>query len=143
MNHSRKHLAYTVAALFIATFASGQGLESKNLFGTHAITIELKPNVTLDQFKEFYVSAVIPEYEKAWPGLRGYLVKSFRDQNKLAIVWLFKNEAARNRYFTADDKPNDLEKAAYEKVKPVEEQLKARYGTYTVKYQKDDDWVVE
>jgi hypothetical protein len=124
------------------SFGQGLGLQKGNLFGVHVITVNLRPHVTLDEFAAFFVSHVIPEYEKQWTGLRGYLVRSVRGEykNSLAIVWVFKTEAARNRYFTADDKPNELEKAAFERVKPIEEELK-QYGTYTVKYM--DDWVVQ
>jgi hypothetical protein len=119
-----------------------QGLQKGNLFGVHTITVDLKPGVTIEQFRDFFVGKVLPEYEKQWVGLRGYLVKSFKVKNQFAIVWLFESEAARNRYFTPDDKPNALEKAAYEGVKPIEEALK-QFGTYTVKYTDADDWVVQ
>src|SRR5258708_1223934 len=113
----------------------GQALQTKSLFGVHLITVKLEPNVTLDEFKTFFVSEVIPEYEKQWTGLRGYLVKSARGEYKdrFAIVWLFKTEAVRDKYFNADGTANELEKAALEKVKQIEERLK-KYGTYTVNY---------
>jgi hypothetical protein len=136
-------LAIILAATLVANLSYGQGLETKNLFGLHVITVNLKPNVTMDEFKTFFVSDVIPEYEKHWPGLRGYLVRSARGEYKdrFAIVWLFKTEADRDKYFTADGKPNELEKAALEKVKPIEATLSNKYGTYTIKYM--DDWVVQ
>jgi hypothetical protein len=128
--------------ILTASLCFGQGLQRGNLFGVHVITVNLKPHATLDEFKTFFVDNVIPEYEKAWVGLRGYLVRSVRGEYKtsFAIVWLFTTEAARDRYFTADGKPNDLEKAAFERVRPIEEALK-KYGTYTVKYK--DDWLVQ
>jgi hypothetical protein len=137
----RKHLLLVAVILLIASAGFGQGLKKGNLIGIHKITVTLKPNVTIDQFEKFYVDKVLPEYEKAWVGLKGYLLRSFRDKNSFAIVWLFESEAARNKYFTADDKANEFERAAYQKVKPIEEELK-KYGIYTVDYKNDDDWVV-
>jgi hypothetical protein len=137
----KNHLLLIVSILLITTAGFGQGLKKGNLVGIHRITVSLKRNVTLEQFERFYVDKVLPEYEKAWVGLNAYLLRSFRDKNSFAVVWLFESEAARNKYFTADDKANDLERAAYEKVKPIEEELK-KYGTYTVDYKNDDDWVV-
>ena len=83
--------------------------------------------------------------EKSWPGLKGYLLKSFfgDSKNKFAIVWLFKTVEDRNRNFNADGSANELEKAAREKVKPIEEKLKKMYGNYTVQYTHEDDWVVQ
>jgi hypothetical protein len=131
-----------VAITLMANFSFGQRLQKGNLFGLHTITVNLNPNVTLDEFKTFFVRKVIPEYEKHWTGLKGYLVKSVRGEykNSFAIVWLFETEAARDKYFNADGSPNELEKSAFEKVKPSEEELK-KYGTYTIKYM--DDWVVQ
>jgi hypothetical protein len=126
----------------IANFCFGQQLIKGNLIGIHTINVTLKPNVTMDDFKTFFVTKVLPEYEKAWVGLRGYLVRSFKNKNSFAILWLFESEAARNKYFTADGKANELEKLNHEKVKPIEEELK-KYGTYTVSYKDDDDWVVQ
>jgi hypothetical protein len=129
-----------LALAFSGSF--GQRLNKGTLFGIHTISVNLKPNVTIEEFTSFFIKKVLPEYEKHWVGLNGYLLRSFKDTNSFAIVWQFKSLKARNRYFTKEDKPNDLEKANYEKVKPVESALK-RYGTYTVKYMDADDWIVQ
>src|SRR6266496_92229 len=136
MNSILKTLIVIVVVLLISSCCYAQGLERGNLIGVHVITVTLNPNVTMDAFTKFYVREVLPEYEKNWPGLKGYLVKSFFGDalNKFAIIWLFKTEADRNRNFDANDRANELEIAAREKVKPVEEKLKKMYGTYTVKY---------
>ncbi len=77
------------------------------------------------------LSCVHPVHSfRSWPGLKGYLLKSFfsDSKNKFAIVWLFKTVEDRNRNFKADGSANELEKAAREKVKPIEEKLKKMYG---------------
>src|SRR2546426_1079308 len=136
MNSILKPLIVTVIVLLVSSYCCAQGLERGNLIGLHVITVTLKPSVTMDEFTRHYVREVLPEYEKNWPGLKGYLVKSFFGDasNKFAIIWLFKTEADRNRNFDANGRANELEIAAREKVKPVEEKLKKMYGTYTVKY---------
>jgi len=145
MKPSSKFL-FAIATVLLASIVSyAQGLRQGNLIGVHLVTVTLNPNVTMDEFRNFYVRDVLPEYEKSWPGLKGYLLKSFWGdaRNQFAIIWLFDTEADRNRNFNADGTANDLEKAAYEKVKPIEEKLKKMYGTYTVKYTHEDDWVVQ
>jgi len=137
-----KKQLFILVLMMIANLAGAQGLQKGNLFGVHLVTVELKPNVKMDEFKNFFVNEVLPQYEKSWVGLKGYLVKSVRGEYKdrFFIVWLFESENARDKYFNADGTPNDLEKAAFEKVGPVEEKLK-KYGTYTIKY--TDDFVVQ
>ncbi|HKO12617.1 MAG TPA: hypothetical protein VJV22_11660 [Acidobacteriaceae bacterium] len=145
MTCARRIWIVFTATLLTSLACSAQGLQSGNLFGVHVVTVTLKPGATMNQFTDFYVHQVIPEYEKNWPGLRGYLLKSFqRDaHNQFAIVWLFNTVADRNRNFDANDRPNELEKAALQKVKPIEDKLKDLYGSYTIKYTHDDDWVVQ
>ena len=116
-------------------------LHQGNLFGVHVMAVTLKPGATMAGFKAFFLRRVLPEYEKAWVGLHAYLVQSVRGEfkNRLAVVWLFESEAARNRYFDSVGRANALETAARERVRPVEEALE-RLGTYTLDYK--DDWLV-
>ena len=135
-----------ILSLFLVPgICHAQGLERGNLIGVHVVTVHLKPNASMEDFTRFYVEQVLPEYEKNWPGLKGYLLKAFfsDSKNKFAIVWLFKTVEDRNRNFNPDGSANELEKAALEKVKPVEDKLKAMYGDYTIQYTREDDWVVQ
>lgn len=127
-------------ALSNITFA--QRLPKNALLGVHILTVHLAPGATMDEFENFFVTKVLPEYEKNWDGLQGYLLQSARGtyKNRFAVMWLFASEAQRNKYFNADDTPNELEKAAYERMKPIEEALK-KYGTYNITYM--DDWIVQ
>ena len=120
-----KKILSTLLLIGLATYSFGQGLQKGNLLGLHVITVTLKPNASMDEFKSFFVSRVIPDYEKQWTGLRGYLVKSARGdyKNRFAIIWVFETEKARDRYFNADDTPNALELAALELVKSIENEL--------------------
>jgi len=145
MNTISKGLIITALLSLVSIVCHAQGLERGNLVGVHIVTVTLKPNATMDDFIKFYVEQVLPEYEKNWPGLKGYVLKSFfsDSKNKFAIFWLFKTVEDRNRNFNADDTPNELEKAALAKVKPIEEKLKKLYGNYTIQYTHEDDWVVQ
>ena len=86
-----KKQMFILVLITIANLAVAQGLQKGNLFGVHLVTVELKPNVKMDEFKTFFVNEVLPQYEKSWVGLKGYLVKSVRGEYKdrFFIVWLF------------------------------------------------------
>ncbi|HZQ40899.1 MAG TPA: hypothetical protein VFA87_08900 [Rhizomicrobium sp.] len=118
-------------------------LQSGNLFGLHLMTVHLKPGVSMAQFQDFFLHRVLPEYERQWPEIHAYLLKSFKQKDRFAVVWQFDSVAARNKYFTADGKANALELKAREGVKPVEAELKAKFGDYTVQYTDSDDWVAQ
>ena len=145
MNTVSKKLMIAALVALVPSVCYAQGLERGNLVGVHVVTVTLNPGATMDDFIKFYVEQVLPEYEKNWPGLKGYVLKSFfsDSKNKFAIFWLFKTVEDRNRNFNADDTPNELEKAALAKVKPIEEKLKKLYGNYTIQYTHEDDWVVQ
>lgn len=141
----RRLLISLFAFLVVFTTGSAQALQAGNLAGLHVMTVHLKPGVTTDQFRGFFVGKVLPEYEKAWPGLHAYLLKAFspKNPNQFAVVWVFRSVAHRNEYFTPGDKANEKEHAAQAVVKPIEDELKAKYGDYTVTYTNADDWVVQ
>ena len=63
----RKLLVITALLLF-AGVAFGQTLTKGSVIGVHNYNITLQPDVTMNQFMEFWTNNVIPEFEKVWPG---------------------------------------------------------------------------
>ena len=135
-----KKLLIISALSLLAVLSFGQGLGKGNLVGVHMLTINLKPGVTIDQFKDFYVTKVIPEFEKNFPEAKGYLVKSIRGElnNTFGVLWVFPSEAARDKYFDKEEL-NDTGKAADARTQPILKELE-KLGTSTSKYV---DWVVQ
>lgn len=135
-----KKLILIGAIMLASNFSFGQTLQKGSLVGLHNMTVNLNANVKMDEFKTFFISKVIPAYEKQF-NAKGYLVKSVRGENNnsFGIVWLFETEQARDKYFNTDGTPNDLGKSAIEKVNSIEKELE-KLGTYTTKY---TDWVIQ
>jgi hypothetical protein len=138
-----KCTVFILSFFLSAILANVQSLHRDNLLGIHPMEVKLNAGVTLDEFADFFNSDILPKYEKHWLGLKAYVVKSVRGEypGKLAVIWVFATEPTRHHYFNADGTPNQLELDNFEKVKPIEEELKKRFGTYTISYK--DDWVVE
>ena len=136
-----KKLILIGAIILVSNFSFGQSLQKGNLVGLHIMTVNLNSGATMDQFQTFFISKVIPEYEKQFQGVKGYLVKAVRGENNnsFGIVWLFDTEQSRDKYFVADGNPSDLGKSAIEKVSVIEKELE-KLGTYTTKY---TDWVIQ
>src|SRR6476660_2774081 len=126
-----KKLLLIGALILASNFSFGQSLQKGNLIGLHIMTVNLNSGATMDQFQTFFISKVIPEYEKQFQGVKGYLVKAVRGENNnsFGIVWLFDTEQSRDKYFGADGNPNDLGKSAIEKVSGIEKELE-KLGTY-------------
>ena len=136
-----KKLILITALTLVAGLSFGQTLQKGNLLGLHIMTINLKPKVTMDQLKTFFICKEIPELEKQFQGVKGYLVNGGRGENKnsFGIIYLFETEEARDKYFNTDGTTNDLGKSAFEKLGPTDKELE-KLGTYTTKY---TDWVVQ
>ena len=136
-----KKLILTAALILVAGITFGQTLQKGNLVGTHVLTIDLKPDVTMEQYQEFYISKVIPEFEKHYPYTKVYFAKGIRgeNENSFGVIAVIKSEKYRDQNYNEDGSLNELGIANQEKLKPVMEELE-KFGTYTSTY---TDWVIQ
>ena len=135
----RKLLVITALLLF-AGIAFGQTLQKGNVVVTQVLDIDLKPDVTIDQWKEFYISKVIPEIAKHYTGANAYLTQGIRGEHKnsLGLIVVFESKKDRDKFFNEDDSPTELGKKAGENFSPILEKLN-KLGTITRTY---SVWVV-
>jgi hypothetical protein len=105
----------------------------------------LNPDVSLNQFLDFYNNKYIPEWEKNWPGAKLYLMEGDRgeNKNKFGAILIFESVAVRDKYYPVEDgnTTSDALKAATEKMKAMDAEL-SKYlvsgarTTYT-------DWIIK
>lgn len=133
-------LILTAALILVVGTTFGQTLQKGNFIGLHVITINLDPDVTMNQFLDFYVNKYIPEFEKNFPGVKLYIVKGIRgeNENSFGSVYLFDSEEVRDKYFE-NGTLTELGKSASEKLQPTTEELQ-KLGTLTSTY---TDWVIQ
>jgi hypothetical protein len=136
----KKSVLLFATLILMSGMTYGQTLQKGNLIGTHVISVTLQPGVTIEKFIDFYKSKVVPEYGKAFSGMKAYIVKSVRGENKDSFggFMVFKTEADRDKYFKADGSYTEIGDAAYAKLKPVLDEL-SKLGTMTSVY---NDWLV-
>jgi hypothetical protein len=106
-----KNLLFTTALLLAANLTFGQTIQKGNLVAVHIYTVELKPNVTLEQVIDFYNTKWLPDAEKyfGWKGFIGKCVRGTEcGENKLLGIVHFKNEADRDKYFKMAEGGTDL-----------------------------------
>jgi hypothetical protein len=133
-----------LAAILLSSLAvttQAQELKKGNLVGTHLMSVELKPGVTMAQFTEFFVSNVIPQHEKVMGGWKIYPVRRIRGEKAdgLAVIMVVSSEAVRDKYYNADGTPTDLNKTLTAKLQPTMDQLE-KLGT--IKADVYTDWLV-
>jgi hypothetical protein len=135
-----KKLLLIAAVIIIAVNSSCQTITKGNFIGFHVYTVNLDPNVTWNQFYDFWMKKVTPEYEKNFE-CKAYALKGIRGEcaNCIAGMIVWKTEADRDKFFNKDGELNDVGKAAMAKMQPVLDQL-AKLGTTTSKY---TDWIIQ
>ena len=136
----RKLLVVTAFLLF-AGVASGQTLQKGGSFGLHVLTIELAPDLTMDQYLDFLNNKYIPKVEKHFKGVTVTLMEGDRGEHVNNIGWVnyFESEEARDRYWPEEGESTDEGKAAREKIQPFLDELE-KLGTYTREYY--TGWVI-
>lgn len=137
-----KKLIFTAAITFLFLgFGFGQSLQKGNVFGVHVLTVTLKPGVTMDQYIDFLKNKYMPEMQKNFPEIGGYILKGVRgeNENKFGMMFSFKSVEARDKYFPTPDTMSDLANEGLQKMKPLEDEL-MKLGTYTTVY---TDWVIQ
>ena len=132
-------LAFSISQLSAQTFKKGAVVA----VGTYEMT--LNPDVSLNQFLEFYTNKYVPEFEKNWPGVKQYLMIGDRgeNKNKLGVILIFESTAVRDKYYPVEDAEttSDAVKAANEKMKVMGAEI-SKYvvsGTRTTY----TDWIIK
>jgi len=136
-----KKIVVVLALFSIVGVTDAQLLKKGNLVGTHTLTVKLEPGVTMEQFTDFYVKKLIPEFERYRPGWKVYPVKRIRGEkaNGLAIIIVIDSEANRDKFYNTDGSPSELGKATNAKLQPINEAMQ-RLGTITADVY--TDWLV-
>jgi hypothetical protein len=68
------------AFTLLGIFSFGQSIHKGSILGLHTFTPNLKPGVTPQDYTKFYTSK-IPEFEKAFPDVKLYILTSVRGQD--------------------------------------------------------------
>ena len=136
-----KKFLFIATLMAAANFSFAQKIQKGNLLGLHVMTVTLNPNVKMDQFAAFYNSKVIPSYEKAFQGAKGFILKGRRGEHndRLCILWHFETEQARDQFFNPDGSNTDAGKRAVEKLNDIGKELE-KLGSVTTVY---TDWIVQ
>jgi len=105
----------------------------------------LNPDVSMNQFLDFYNNKYLPEWEKSWPGVKQYLMIGDRgeNKNKFGSILIFESVAVRDKYYPEEDgnTMSDAFTTAAEKMKVMD----AEFNKYVVSGIRTTytDWVIK
>lgn len=139
-----KKVLFSFAVSLLCIFSFGQTLHKGNLIGLHTYTPELKEGVTMEEYIKFFSGTVIPAYNKAFPGMKVYLIQSLRgtDSTSMGVIYMFDTEADRNKYFGKDGAPTELFNKANAKLDALSKEME-KYEKQSNAPDKYNDWLVK
>ncbi|MEX6689118.1 hypothetical protein QTN47_16535 [Danxiaibacter flavus] len=139
----KKAVITLICALF-SFHSFSQSLQKGNLVGLHTFSPTLKDGVTMEDFAKFVTTKAIPVYEDAFPGMKMYFIRSLRgkDSSSLGIIYMFKTESDRNKYFGYSGQLTELGKAAVAKLSDIGKEFE-KYEVASNEPDIYNDWLVE
>ena len=135
----KKLIVLAVFFLFSGVLAA-QNLKKGTLVGTHVLKVELKEDVTMEEWQNYYVENVLPEIKKNLKGWDAYLMKGIRgvNEDELGILYIVSSEKDRDKYYNDDGTMNEAGLKLTKNMQSVFDELD-KLGTSTTTY---TDWIV-
>ena len=119
-----KNILILCAFVLISASSFGQIIPKGGLIGIHNFSLKLNGSTTEAEYLAAFQSKWIPVASKAY-NCEIHILKYLRgnSENKVGLLFIYKNAAERDKLYTADGKLNEAGQAAYAKVKPIDAEL--------------------
>lgn len=136
-----KKVILIAALIILAETIYSQTFQKGNRFTHHVITVTLAPNVTMDQYLDFFKNEIIPVYEKNYQGVKVYLTEGIRGEcgNCYGFITAYKSKTGWEKYHNLDGSSTDLGKASFEKMNHVIDEL----GKLGVNKDRNTTWDIQ
>jgi hypothetical protein len=133
-----------ITALFLLTgIAFSQTLHKGAVIVTSSYTITLKPDVTMNQYLDFYINKYIPAVEENFPGMKIFVLIGDRGDEKFQMgeIMYFESQELRDKYWpTEESEGSDVALAAQKKL----ETFGPEFSKYIAKTkQTKTDWIIK
>jgi len=135
-----KKIIFVTAFIIMAGIAYGQTLQKGNVVRVHVYTINLDPDVTMNQYLEVWANKLAPALEEN-SEVKYFIIKGIQGEceNCFGDMWIFESKAVQDKYFKEDGTLTKTGQEVQEKIQPELDEL-ARLGTSTQTY---TDWIVQ
>jgi hypothetical protein len=123
------------------TQLSAQTLHKGAVLAIKNFTLILQPDVTMNQFLDFYKNKQIPQFEKSFPGVKLFVLKGDRGEKKYQYVEIqyFESVEVRDKYWKDLDVPTDEGKLAKEKMLGIFEETFKYVVDWT---EESTEWII-
>lgn len=83
-----KRLFVLTVLILFSGIAFSQTLQKGHILGSSILTITLEPNITMEEYMDFFVNTFAPNYEKCFPGLKMRILEGVRGEQENSFVLL-------------------------------------------------------
>jgi len=136
-----KKIIVITALILFSGITYGQALEKGNLIGLHVFSLNLDPDVTFNQYKNFFIQEYIPELNKNFSDVKHYFTEGNRveNNNDIGLLVVFGSQEVKKKYYNEDGSRTELMIAIQEKIRHTRAELD-RLGTVTAEY---TEWMIQ
>lgn len=141
LQNTMKKLLVLTALILFSGITFSQTLEKGNLLGLHILTIKPNPDVTFNQYMDYFMNKYVPKYEESFPGLKLRVLKGIRGEheNSFGLLIMFDSVETRDKYWPKMDEASSLAQIGFQKMSIATAEL-AALGSWTSTH---TDWVVQ
>ena len=138
-----KKVVFLMAIFLFTGLAFGQTLKKGAVIVVDTYEMTLKPDVSMNQFLDYYMNKYIPEFEKNYPGIKVFITYGDRGEHKYEIGTILYIESVeiRDKYWpTEDGESSEVAKAAEAKMTLISQEA----GKYIVNGKRTfTDWIIQ
>jgi len=136
-----KKLLVLTAFILFSGITFSQTLEKGNVLGLHILTIKPNPDVTFNQYMDFFMNKYVPKYEESFPGLKLRVLKGIRGEheNSFGLLFMFDSVETRDKYWPKMGESSELAQQCFDKLRPTTDELQ-KLGSWSSIH---TDWVVQ
>ena len=137
-----RKLFVITALLLFAGIAFGQTLQKGKIVSIHTWTVNLNPDVTMNQFLKMWENDFKPVFTKAIPEIKPFVIKGIHDHNKFEYAGLYFWDSIDElrKYFNEDGSPTETGAAASEPLTNFMSEIQ-KYGEFS--YTADDYMIIQ
>jgi hypothetical protein len=139
---SKTFLLLCLVLGFSTSRISSQTLKKDVVISVNTYKIVLNPDVTMNEFLDFYINKYIPAFEKNHPGVKELVTIGNRGEfkNQIGSLTYYESLAVRDKYFPDESgQLSDAAKAAEEKMKDLNQELDRYLVEITRTF---TDWII-
>lgn len=138
-----KKIILITACILFTGILFGQTFQKGNLVGFHVGTVILEPDVTFDQWKNFYIDHYLTAFNNEFQDeMQLYIAEGERgdEMDFISVIFVIKSKEVRDKYIPEEGTPSELFMSRLKNIQTILDEAN-KLGKFSRKHY--TDWVVQ